>query len=64
MPDKLVRKFKDEAVAVYSIEDGSAIEDFKRYIVSTRDTRDLMNFPEIINTSFTNLMQNGITNAL
>ena len=64
MPDKLVRKFKDEAVAVYSIEGNRSIADFKRYVVSTRDTRDLMNFPEIINTSFTNLMQNGITNAL
>lgn len=64
MQDKLVRKFKDEAVAVYSIEGTEVPEDFKRYAVSTRATRDLMNFPEVINCDFTNLMQNGITNAL
>ncbi|NOY07581.1 MAG: hypothetical protein GXP33_01925 [Spirochaetes bacterium] len=64
MSDRLVRKFKDEAVSVYSIDGERSMEDFKRYVVSTRDTRDLMNFPEIINTDFTNLMQNGITNAL
>jgi len=62
--DKLVRKFKDEAVAVYRIEGPGVDEDFKRYTVSTRDTRDLMNYPEIINCDFTNLMQNGVTNAL
>jgi len=61
---KLVKRFKDEAVAVYSIEDGSSNPDLKRYVVSTRDTRDLMNHPEIINCDFTNLMQNGVTNAL
>ena len=62
--DKLVRKFKDEAVAVYRIEGTGVDEDFQRYTVSTRDTRDLMNYPEIINCDFTNLMQNGVTNAL
>jgi len=62
--ERLVRRFKDEAVAVYSIEGASYPQDFKRYVVSTRDTRDLMNYPEIINTDFTNLMQNGVTNAL
>jgi len=62
--ERLVRRFKDEAVAVYSIEGAPQPEDFKRYVVSTRDTRDLMNYPEIINTDFTNLMQNGVTNAL
>jgi hypothetical protein len=62
--DKLVRKFKDEAVAVYRIEGPGVDEGFKRYTVSTRDTRDLMNYPEIINCDFTNLMQNGVTNAL
>lgn len=62
--DKLVRKFKDEAVAVYRIEGPGVDDDFKRYTVSTRDTRDLMNYPEIINCDFTNLMQNGVTNAL
>lgn len=62
--ERLVRRFKDEAVAVYSIEGSPWPEDFKRYVVSTRDTRDLMNYPEIINTDFTNLMQNGVTNAL
>jgi len=63
-PEKLVRKFKDEAVAVYLLEGEKGANDFKRYVVSTRDTRDLMNYPEIINCDFTNLMQNGITNAL
>lgn len=62
--ERLVRRFKDEAVAVYSIAGDQPDTDFKRYVVSTRDTRDLMNYPEIINTDFTNLMQNGITNAL
>ena len=62
--EKLVRKFKDEAVAVYSIEDEKSSSDLRRYVVSTRDTRDLMNHPEIINCDFTNLMQNGITNSL
>ena len=64
MRDKLIRRFKDEAVAVYAIEKESSQPDFKRYVVSTRDTRDLMNHPEIINCDFTNLMRNGITNAL
>jgi hypothetical protein len=62
--ERLVRKFKDEAVAVYAIDGIDQPEDFRRYVVSTRDTRDLMNYPEIINTDFTNLMQNGVTNAL
>jgi hypothetical protein len=62
--DRLVRKFKDEAVAVYRIEGPEPPEDFRRYVVSTRDTRDLMNYPEIINCDFTNLMQNGVTNGL
>ena len=62
--EKLVRKFKDEAVAVYLIDYGGMDKDFKRYVVSTRDTRDLMNYPEIINCDFTDLLQNGITNAL
>jgi hypothetical protein len=62
--DKLLRKFKDEAVAVYLIDNGKEEPDFKRYVVSTRDTRDLMNHPEIINCDFNNLMENGVTNAL
>ncbi len=62
--EKLVRRFKDEAVAVYAIEGGTIPDDFVRYTVSTRATRDLMNYPEVINCDFTNLMQNGITNAL
>jgi hypothetical protein len=62
--EKLIRKFKDEAVAVYLLEHEKGSNDFRRYVVSTRDTRDLMNYPEIINCDFTNLMQNGITNAL
>jgi len=62
--ERLVRRFKDEAVAVYTPVGLSVPRDFKRYVVSTRATRDLMNYPEIINCDFTNLMQNGITNAL
>ena len=67
MSDKLVRRFKSEAVAVYSITEeatGNQDKSFKRYVVSTRNTRDLMNYPEVINCDFTNLMQNGITDAL
>ena len=64
MQERLVRRFKDEAVAVYSIEGEKQPEDFRRYVVSTRSTRDLSNYPEIINRDFTNLMQNGITNGL
>lgn len=60
----MIRKFKDEAVAVYLIGNEKDEPYFKKYVVSTRDTRDLMNYPEIINCDFTNLMQNGITNAL
>lgn len=62
--EKLVRRFKDEAVAVYEIESSRKSQDFIRYIVSTRDIRDLMNHPEIINCDFTDLLQNGVTNAL
>jgi hypothetical protein len=62
--ERLVRKFKDEAVSVYMIDGGQEDSDFKRYVVSTRDTRDLTNHPEIINRDFANLMQNGVTNAL
>ncbi|OIO27467.1 MAG: hypothetical protein COS94_05745 [Candidatus Hydrogenedentes bacterium CG07_land_8_20_14_0_80_42_17] len=62
--EKLVRRFKDEAVSVYSIEGGNFSQRLKRYIVSTRDTRNLMNYPEIINCDFTKLMSNGIINAL
>lgn len=60
----LVRRFKDETAAIYSIESESRVSAIHRYIVSTRDTRNMMNFPEIINCDFTGLMRNGITNAL
>ncbi len=62
--DFLVRKFKDETAAIYAIERASEPSSLHRYIVSTRDTRNMMNFPEIINCDFTELMRNGITNAL
>jgi len=62
--EKLKREFKDESVAVYSIQNENKCTDLKRYIVSTRHTRDLMNYPEVINCDFTDLMSNGITNAL
>jgi hypothetical protein len=63
--EKLVRKYKDELVSVYSIagqnRDPSGIE---RYAVSTRFTRDFMNFPEIVNIDFTRNMKRGIAAAL
>ena len=62
--EKLGRRFKDEAVGVYLIEPPLADTDLHRYVVSTRDTRDLMNHPEIINCDFTNLLENGVTNML
>ncbi len=62
--DYLVRKFKDETAAIYSIENDNEISGIHRYVISTRDTRNMMNFPEIINCDFTALMRNGITNAL
>ena len=62
--EKLVRCFKDEAVGVYLIEPPLVDPSLRRYVVSTRDTRDLMNHPEIINCDFTNLLENGITNVL
>jgi hypothetical protein len=62
--ERLVRCFKDEAVGVYLIDPPLEDPSFRRYVVSTRDTRDLMNHPEIINCDFTNLLENGITNML
>lgn len=62
--DYLVRQFKDETAAIYSIENENKSSLIHRYVVSTRDTRNMMNFPEIINCDFTALMRNGITNAL
>ncbi|MDA3792208.1 MAG: hypothetical protein PF545_00920 [Elusimicrobia bacterium] len=63
--EKLVRKYKDELVSVYSIagknHDPSGI---KRYAISTRFTRDFMNFPEIVNIDFTRNMNRGISAAL
>ncbi len=61
--DYLVRKFKDETAAIYSIENTEKKSTLNRYVVSTRDTRNMMNFPEIINCDFTTLMRNGLTNA-
>lgn len=62
--DFLKRQFKDEAVSLYSIENNTANSVLKRYVVSTSDTRNMLNFPEIVNSDFTNLMRNGVTNAL
>lgn len=62
--DYLKRRFKDEAVAIYSIEGVTEESSIKRYVISTSDTRNMMNFPEIINCDFTGLMRNGIINAL
>ncbi len=62
--DFLKRRFKDEAVSLYSIESDTDSSVLKRYMVSTSDTRNMLNFPEIVNSDFTNLMKNGVTNAL
>ena len=62
--DILKRQFKDEAVSLYSIENNPNPSILKRYVASTSDTRNMLNFPEIVNSDFTNLMKNGITNAL
>lgn len=62
--DFLRRRFKDEAVSLYSIENDTNSSVLNRYVVSTSDTRNMLNFPEIVNSDFTNLMKNGITNAL
>ena len=62
--DYLRRQFKDEAVSLYSIESDTESSVLSRYVVSTSDTRNMLNFPEIVNSDFTNLMKNGITNAL
>ncbi len=62
--ERLVRCLKDEAVGVYLIDPPFEDPSLRRYVVSTRDTRDLMNHPEIINCDFTNLLENGVTNML
>jgi hypothetical protein len=62
--DILKRRFKDEAVSLYSIENNPNSSVLNRYVASTSDTRNMLNFPEIVNSDFTNLMKNGITNAL
>lgn len=62
--DFLKRQFKDEAVSLYSIESDADSSVLNRYVVSTSDTRNMLNFPEIVNSDFTNLMKNGITNTL
>ena len=62
--DFLKRQFKDEAVSLYSIESRTESSSLKRYVSSTSDTRNMLNFPEIVNSDFTNLMKNGLTNIL
>ncbi len=62
--DYLKRQFKDEAVSLYSIENKTENSALKRYVSSTSDTRNMLNFPEIVNSDFTNLMKNGLTNTL
>jgi len=65
MKDKLIRKYKDESVAVYLMENSKKTDnDIIRYAISTRDTRDFMNYPEIVNIDFIQKMQGGITSAL
>lgn len=60
---KLVRKFKDESSSVYKLT-GDDAGNVIQYVVSTRDTRDLMNYPEIVSVSFREKMRNGVTAAL
>ncbi len=62
--DYLKRQFKDEAVSLYSIESDNNKSVLHRYVVSTSDTRNMLNFPEIVNSDFTNLMKNGMANTL
>ena len=62
--DFLKRIFKDEAVSLYSIKSSTNVSVLKRYVVSTSDTRNMLNFPEIVNSDFTDLMRNGVTNTL
>jgi len=62
--DFLKRIFKDEAVSLYSIESSTNVSVLNRYAVSTSDTRNMLNFPEIVNSDFTDLMRNGVTNTL
>ena len=65
MPEEyLKRQFKDEAVSLYSIENRTKDSALHRYVVSTSDTRNMLNFPEIVNSDFTDLMKNGVTNTL
>jgi hypothetical protein len=59
----LKRQFKDEAVSLYSIENIEKDSVLHRYVVSTSDTRNMLNFPEIVNSDFTDLMKNGVTNT-
>ncbi len=61
--ERLKRRFRDESVSVYTIS-GDPCDTLKQYVVSTRDTRDLMNYPEIVSVGFRRKMRNGITNAL
>lgn len=62
--DYLKRQFSDEAVSLYSIDNKTSSSVLNRYVVSTSDTRNMLNFPEIVNSDFTNLMKNGVTNTL
>ena len=66
----LVKRFKNESVAVYEIEHttsaGTDVERSKpllRYVVSTNGTRNLLNFPEIVNRRFIGEMRRGLSNA-
>ncbi len=66
----LCKRFKNEACAVYEImgkdEQGQPRRSSPliRYVISTNGTRNLLNFPEILNRNFTDDMVKGLTHAL
>ena len=68
-PDILCLRFKNEAASVYELarldETGQPRRHttVHRYLVSSNGTRNLLNFPEILNRNFTDEMTKGLTYA-
>ena len=62
----LRKRFKNEAVAVYDIvsSEEEPSSPLNRYVISTNGTRNLINFPEILNRNFTDEMVRGLTYGL
>jgi hypothetical protein len=65
----LCLRFKNEAAAVYEIrpacegEPSRSSSEIIRYVISSNGTRNLINFPEILNRGFTDEMARGLTYA-